>query len=93
MTVGAKVRGLLSFLAACLSLTATAGLACDEDSVDYIGADGKVVVTATSGTFRVDAGDEAVAATWMPGADILVCDDQEIVNIDDRETIAVTLIR
>ena len=66
-----------------LSLASPAFAACDEESIDTVSEDGDLIILASGEAFNVMAGDEATAALWQAGDDVLVCGDT-IINKDEQ---------
>jgi hypothetical protein len=55
------------------SATAPARDACEEDSIDTISQDGDLIVLASGERYDVRTEDQATAALWQEGDDVLVC--------------------
>jgi cyanophycinase-like exopeptidase len=65
--------------------------ACDEDSIDTVSEDGETIILSSGAVYQVDVSDQVDVASWLPGEDVLVCNDAVIVNKDeDAERIGVT---
>jgi hypothetical protein len=83
-------RGFSLLLAATLSLAEPAWAACDEDTIDTISQDGDLIVLNSGEAYDVAPGDEATAATWLEGEDVLICADTIINKDENGEKIEVT---
>jgi len=62
---------------------------CDETTIQSINGGGEIIITTDGDIYRVSLMDKSTAALWLPGDDILVCDDDEIINKDEGEKIYV----
>jgi hypothetical protein len=62
----------VGFIAAA-SAAAPAREAYDEDSIETIAQDGDLIVLASGGKYDVAVADQATAALWQEGDDVLVC--------------------
>jgi hypothetical protein len=86
--MSAKLSAIIILMS--LSLTGTAWAYCDEDSIETVSPSGDLIVLASGETFDVVAGDEATAAQWQEGDDVLVCGDMIINKDENGERIEVT---
>ncbi|MFY9627207.1 MAG: hypothetical protein WAK03_03505 [Methylocystis sp.] len=59
---------------------------CDEDSISTVSDDGEILVMLSGQVYRVDAGDTADTALWLPTEDVLICGlgSVEIINKDSQ---------
>jgi hypothetical protein len=65
----------------------------DGYSIQAVLDDGSVVKLDDGSIWKVDQIDAVTASLWLAPADVLVCDDERIINVDDEETVHVHRIR
>ncbi len=60
--------------------------------IDRVAANGAILMLSDGSVWRVDPVDTVVSSIWLPVTDVIVCDD-EIINVDDRESVAARRVR
>jgi hypothetical protein len=55
--------------------------------------DGSVIKLDDGSIWKVDPTDAITASLWLGLTDVLVCDDEKIINVEDEETVHVRRIR
>jgi hypothetical protein len=84
----------LILAAALIGFATSAARACDDGyAVQAVLDDGNVIKLDDGSIWKVDAIDAITASLWLATTDVLVCDDEKIVNVDDEETVHVRRIR
>jgi len=81
--------GLVLLIMISCSLAGSARAACDEDGIDTVSEDGDLIVLASGVKYDVAAGDQATAAQWQEGDDVLVCGDTIIDKDENGEQVDV----
>jgi hypothetical protein len=83
-----------TLFAAIVFACASTAHACDDGySISAVLADGSVIKLDDDSLWRVNPADVATASSWTEMSDVLVCDDEKIINVDDDETVYVRRIR
>ncbi len=82
--MGFKRTGVILLAITAFSLASPAWAACDEDSIETVSEDGDLIVLTSGDQYDVASGDEATAAQWQEGDDVLVCGDT-IVDKDQGD--------
>ena len=68
--------------------------ACDEDSIDTVSEDGETIILSSGAVYQVDVSDQVDVASWLPGEDVLVCNDAVIINKDENaQRVSVTRLQ
>jgi hypothetical protein len=75
----------------CLLLAQPSWAACHEDTIDTISEDGDLIILTSGQSYDVSPGDDATAALWQEGDDVLVCGDTIIDKDQSGERVEVTL--
>jgi hypothetical protein len=87
--VAIRVSCVLVVMAAA-SFIAPAWARCDRDSIETISEDGDLIILASGDKYDVAPSDEATAADWQEGDDVLVCGDTIIDRDRHGERVEVT---
>ncbi len=80
---------LILLVMAGVSLAAPVRAACESDSIETISQDGDLIVLLSGQTYDVAAEDQATAALWLEGEDVLVCRETMINKTENNEKIKV----
>jgi len=67
-----------------VAFAAPARAACDDDSIGTISEDGDLIVLASGQAYDVAAEDQATAALWQEGDDVLLC-GHTIIDKDEND--------
>ena len=84
-----RVSCILVLIAAA-SFIEPAWARCDRDSIETISADGDLIILTSGDKYDVAPSDEATAAEWQEGDDVLVCGDTIIDKDQHGEHVDVT---
>jgi hypothetical protein len=88
------ITGLSLLVAATTVFVASAARACDDGyAIQAVLDDGNIIKLDDGSIWRVDPTDAVTASVWLATADVLVCDDEKIISVDDEETVHVHRIR
>ena len=86
-----QLRTTSAALALGMIVAATPAIAaCDEDSIETVSSDGDLIALSSGQEYDVAGGDEATAAAWAEGDDVLMCGDTMIDKDENGERIDVT---
>ena len=66
---------------------------CDDGLwIDRVSGNGAILVLSDGSVWRVDPVDQVTSSIWPPITDVIACDD-EIINVDDGESVVARRIR
>ncbi len=66
---------------------------CDDGLwIERVSGNGAILVLSDGSVWRVDPVDQVTSSIWLPVTDVIACDD-EIINVDDGESVSARKIR
>jgi hypothetical protein len=84
---------LMAILALAVGASGAARSCDDGYAIQAVLDNGNVIKLDDDSIWKVDPMDAVTASLWLGLTDVLVCDDEKIINVDDEETVHVHRIR
>jgi hypothetical protein len=67
---------------------------CDSGHwIQEVLADGKIVQLEDNSVWEVDTTDTVTTSIWLPTDDIIVCGEEKLINVDDKESVGARRLR
>jgi hypothetical protein len=86
------MKKLFLLLSALIVLCMPAVASCDDETISDVKGDGEIIILLDGSVWK--SLDPATSSTWLSGEDVQMCNDDQMINVDeDGDSVDVVRIR